>query len=119
MFSAYNAPRHASRSPRVVSSLLALCCWRAVAASLPALATTYVPVSDQALIERAVVIGTFEVVSADLAPTAGLVTEYQMRVETLLKGELRSRHRAGARPRRRDAHRRRPALERPSQLPTR
>ena len=53
------------------------------------------------------------------ADRRGSSTEYQMRVETLLKGELRWRHRGGARPRRRDAHRRRPALERPAQLPAR
>ena len=88
MFSSYNAPAM-SRSAHVVLLRCALVL-AAVAASTPARATTYVPVSDQALIERAVVIGTFEVVSADLAPTARLATEYQMRVETLIKGELRA-----------------------------
>ncbi|HEX2463911.1 MAG TPA: matrixin family metalloprotease, partial [Thermoanaerobaculia bacterium] len=78
-----------SRFPRFVLLCSALVL-AAGAGLTPALATTYVPVSDQALIERAVVIGTFEVVSVDLAPTTGFVTEYQMRIETLLKGELRA-----------------------------
>jgi hypothetical protein len=67
----------------VVVALLAL-----AAGAIPAAATTYVPVSDPALVERAVVIGTFEVLSSDLAPTAGLTTEYRLRVDTLVKGDL-------------------------------
>jgi hypothetical protein len=55
----------------------------------PAVATTYTPVSDEALVERAAVIGTFEVLSSDLAPAHRLTTEYQVRLETLLKGDLR------------------------------
>ena len=89
MFSPYNAP--AMRlSPRFarLRSALALAAIATVAPATPALATTYVPVSDQALIERAAVIGTFEVISSEPAPTATVVTEYRVRVETLLKGDL-------------------------------
>jgi hypothetical protein len=59
-------------------------------APAPTSGTTYVPVSDQALVDRAAVIGTFEVVSVGLAPTALVTTEYQVRVQSLLKGDLPS-----------------------------
>ena len=54
----------------------------------PAAATTYMPVSDDHLVDRAAVIGVFEVAASDLAPTAQLTTEYHLRVESLVKGRL-------------------------------
>jgi hypothetical protein len=72
-----------NRCASVVALLLA-----AVAGALPAAATTYVPVSDDALVDHAAVIGVFEVVSSDLAPTERLITQYHVRAESLLKGDL-------------------------------
>ncbi len=77
-----------SRRFHRLRSALVLAAIAATAAATPALATTYVPVSDQALIERAAVIGTFEVISSEPAPTATVATEYRVLVETLLKGDL-------------------------------
>ncbi|HVR30791.1 MAG TPA: Calx-beta domain-containing protein [Thermoanaerobaculia bacterium] len=76
--------------PRSPLALLAPATAALLAAGLavPAAATTYIAVSDEHLISRATVIGTFEVLASDPAPTSRLMTEYHLRVESLLKGDL-------------------------------
>jgi hypothetical protein len=75
------------------AALLVLAAAVAAAVALPAAATSYVMVSDQALVARSAAAVEARVLSVDTAPTTGRIyTDYLIEVDRVLAGEVPGRN---------------------------